>query len=627
MSRVIPIALSLAAVATAFICTPATAQQRNDAGLGAVKRFFDATARTPTGNVRLTGVAYVNGKSYVGGDAVGQVATTYEFDSTGKLTNSFNTPVTVGTDDLADDGTSIIAATPAGVSVYTTMGVLTNNVVANAGVQTISQPLTGPAFTTLGRFRGVAYNPGGNGGKGSLYVSNAGAGPIIEIDLTGVVLNTFANQGWDATGLAWDPRTGNLWCLNKTNTTDIMELDITKGLQPTGVSFPERWSNQAFRGGIDGVPGGDKGSYPSDFDLAVLNRLNGPDWLVYHRIHLHNGILGTDEAFMEGSVNSTTLTRGNAGDLGTIKASDTVRWRVDAGTSKSAGLPAFTLISAGPDAGRDAVTPFIPELTILSPFSIPSSGAVLLLPGVVGTPALSAVIPSNALSCFQLVRFQTAYLDLSAPGPFSLIATNEMWANWSDETSCDIVVEAVGANSFNANRTSGFFRVIQTGFLPITEITFDWMQCRNPAQFNIRFDTNNPTMADFFDAGNSTTVGCTGTYRNGSDAAVGLVYDNLNNPANACAPNANSGFIATNQYGRTLGDFRTLKFRFTKFIGGTKSTPLIFEFDCDTDGGIGTDGASMAGCVIKIQFAGGAIEMVSELRVDPNTGQRSVAGF
>ena len=52
----------------------------------------------------------------------------------------------------------------------------------------------------------------------------------------------------------------------------------------------------------------------------------------------------------------------------------------------------------------------------------------------------------------------------------------------------------------------------------------------------------------------------------------------------------------------------------------------MFEFDCDTDGGLGTNGAAMVGCVIWITLAGGRT-LGSELHVDPNSVIRSVAGF
>ena len=44
---------------------------------------------------------------------------------------------------------------------------------------------------------------------------------------------------------------------------------------------------------------------------------------------------------------------------------------------------------------------------------------------------------------------------------------------------------------------------------------------------------------------------------------------------------------------------------------------MVFEFDCDTDGGAGgiENGASMAGMVITIKFLGGQV-FKGELRVD-----------
>ena len=135
-----------------------------------------------------------------------------------------------------------------------------------------------------------------------------------------------------------------------------------------------------------------------------------------------------------------------------------------------------------------------------------------------------------------------------------------------------------------------------------------------------------------FDAGNSTVAGCVGNYRNGSDVATGLVYDAMNTPAAACATGANTGWIGSDPnvfgFGNVNGgDFTAITFRFTNFAGGTVASPKVFEFDCDIDSyRAGVSGAEMAGMVVKITFVG-SITMRSELRVDPSTPQRSVAGF
>ena len=174
-----------------------------------------------------------------------------------------------------------------------------------------------------------------------------------------------------------------------------------------------------------------------------------------------------------------------------------------------------------------------------------------------------------------------------------------------------VLVSASGGNSFNSNLKSGFFAVDHRVGPSITSVTFDWTASSNPGQSDMRFDTNQTGMSDRFDAGNGTESGCSGTYRNMSDVATGLIYDAANTPAASCDPNANTGWIGTNQ--GSASDYRTVQFRFTpgEFVGDR------FEVDIDTDGGAGISGADMAGMVVTIAFDDGT-EVTGELQVDPS---------
>ena len=622
----------LTALSLVVFLSTSFAQQRNNAGLGATKRDFDATALTTPREVLLAGVGFLKGKAYVPSAAT--TALVYEY-SNGKLTKTFNAPAPVlnsgGMIDMANDGTSLIGGSTVGLVVFDTNGKLVNSIIAKNGKQTLTNnPIAGAGLSALGSYRAVAFNPAGNGGKGSFFVGNSGTSrPILEIDLTGAILNNFPNLGWDCGGLVHDPRTGNLWCMVAPGTPDIIELDINAKLKPTGNKFSQPSGSTVFMGGMDGISGGDPNTYKSDFDIVVLQRLNGNDRLSYHRIHLHAGLLGTKEAFLEGSVNTATVSRGNLGAIGPIKSNDILRWRINPGQSKSNNFPAITLVSAGPDASKDGIS-FFPELRVMTPFSIPASNAVLFLPDKVGGTPAAVPIPSGILRCFEHIRLQSLYFDPASP-IFNLVATNEIWVHSFDEASCNIVVEAVGNNSMNGNTSSGFWRIIHRGVaLPIKEVTFDWQATRDPRQWSMSFDVGQANMADRFDAGNSTVPGCSGTYRNGSDVAVGLIYDNKNNPAAACVRQGNnSGYIGNipGIFGGGGPWWRQLTFRFTNVkFRGTRAKPNVFEFDCDTDGGRGVTGAMMAGMVIKITLINNQI-LLGELRADPKNTLRSVAGF
>ena len=201
----------------------------------------------------------------------------------------------------------------------------------------------------------------------------------------------------------------------------------------------------------------------------------------------------------------------------------------------------------------------------------------------------------------------------------------------SIEKPCNIIVEAVGANSFNAITTSGFFRVIHRGGLPIQKVEFDWMACRDSLQTTMYFDCDNPTMADSFWFGNSTQVGATGTYRNNSDKTTGLIYDKLNTPVGpGASTGANTGWIGSNasNNGTPAYNFKTVTFRFGLItFQGNKAKPEVFEVDIDTDGGVGLNGASMAGMVVRVTVLGGRT-FAGELVADTSsTTSRSVTGF
>ena len=147
----------------------------------------------------------------------------------------------------------------------------------------------------------------------------------------------------------------------------------------------------------------------------------------------------------------------------------------------------------------------------------------------------------------------------------------------------------------------------------------------------MRFDTNNPNMADQFNYGNSTAAGAMGTYRNGSDVACGLIYDNLNTPVGpAASPGSNTGWIGRGgaYNGSSSYNFKIITFRFGGLnFAGTASNPKVFEFDCDTDRGRGTSGSDLAGMVIRVTFLGGIV-YEGALEVDSTSAvPRSATGF
>ena len=628
-------------------------QQTQDAGLGTVKRRVNVRAALAginaengvTGCAQLGAFTYVSGR---GGNSAAFAKQIYEFAASGVLVRQFNQPPGVPTNsfgirDMATDGVSLIgAAEGAGVIVFDLNGNLVNTLQATNGAQPLAaNPIGGSYLATVPFLRGVAFDANGNGGNGSLWVCDFGpADPLVEIDLAGNVLRTLPNGGWTAYGLALDPLTNNLW-VNSIGGSGgpIGEVDLATGMR-TGKQFAQAGE---FYGGLDGVFGGDPGSYGSTFDLVAVYQ-DDDDAFAMHRVHLLPGTLGTQEAVLVGSVAGATPA---AGELGRIQDNDMLSWTVLPGATALAGFPAITLFDYGPDAERDwgtfapflTGTPTVPELRAATPLNVPQSGGGALLFTSIGA-IQSLALPPGVLPSFQLIRIQSYYLDPAAQVGWPFVATNEIWCNHFDEASSVVVVEAVGPNSAN-NGLPGtatppqqppFWRITHRGGPPITRVTFDMSASPNPVvRDTMRFcvlDTFQPGLIQTQTAlwrGNANSPTCAGTYRNGSDAATGLVFDALNHPVDPCAAGFNSGFVASNAYTGLADTWRTLTFRFTDFFG-TAGAPEVFEFDCDTDGGPGVTGAQMAGIVVEIEFGAGQLRRTL-LRVDPSTPNRAVGGL
>ena len=635
-------------VATALVLLtglPIAAQQKNDAGLGTVKRLWDVSNAPLVRDGLIIGVCFLNGKYYVSGRGDGVQRLLYEFDGNGTLLQEIpQPPIAQGTvngvRDMATDGTNIIGGSAVGLLAFDINGLPVSTLVTvnNPAAPFGPQPITGPAFTALGGiFRGVAFDPGGNSGNGSIWVSNNAVGlDIFEIDLQGNILTQFPNQGWEAYGLARDPTTGNLWVNslvdpNNPNGGPIFELDVTTGL-PTGAQFAQAHTD--FHAGIDGVPGGDPGSYISHFDIAAVNQ-SYADNVAIHRVDLSPHLRGKNEAFLEARLNANPFTTGN---LGQFMPGDTLEWRVNPGSGISTGSLGWVVFNIGDAALCDASTtvfflpgsPLFRELRVGNVLSTPSSVAILIDPiGLSAVSSKSIAIPAGIFDCFDVIRFQGIYIDLDlAVGgdPFPFVATTETFTNHFDETSCSIVVVAEGANSAVGGVPVGFWKVINNSGPDIVEVTLDFLRSTTPSHLNddARFDLDQTNMADRFDAGNSTDLACLGTYRNGSDVTTGLIYDNLNftvAPCNVTTPLPNSGFIASQPGAPLFKAYHAITFRFNDFQAGES-----FVWDADTDGPATNDGASMAGLFVEIKLANGRT-LCGELRVDPVTPMRSVAGF
>jgi hypothetical protein len=188
----------------------------------------------------------------------------------------------------------------------------------------------------------------------------------------------------------------------------------------------------------------------------------------------------------------------------------------------------------------------------------------------------------------------------------------------------NVVIEAVGNNTYNNNGSQPFWRVTHNGTtLPVTRVLFDVTQSTNGSHGNMRFDLDQdiPGVGTLI-LGNGAAP-CQGSYWNGSDVATGLIYDGSNtyvgfDPGTGCA-GGNCGFIAGAPWANATEEYRRLEYRFTPgfFFGNT------FELDMDTDGGDGVDGRAMAGLFVSVELMNGTV-LSGHLEVDPERENASI---
>lgn len=576
----------------------------------------------PTSSIQLLGVQKIGALYYVTGRGNGSTQTpphtVYVINGAGTLVRQFpqdsaTSTSTWGWRDMATDGTVLMAGYEGGVHVINpTTGAKVNTIKAKNGNQTITaNPIViGTGGPTV--YRGLAYDPDGNGGKGSLWTGNFG-NDLIEFDLSGTVLRRYAattnSPAWSIYGLAWDPGRKTLWCNSAPNQGPLAEIDPATG-KFTGQTVNRAQPGTA-QGGLCAVPDANGG-------LSLIGLDQGaPDAITSYRVHRTGTFDGWTEARMTNAVSPGALN-----DLGPkifVQTPQNIQFGYDlSGDATLTGRPGLLFINAGPGAQGEGRTPTFTELVAKWPLSTPPDAGVILLPTTLSAAAVPLTIPSiPGIMVGDRIRMQTVYFEPKSP--ISWVETNQVLWEFSDQT---IVIRAQGSNSFNSNASFGFFSVQNRGAAGIEELTFSWVNSSNTGQGTMRFDTNQTGMADRFDGGNSTTTGCLGTYRNNCDVSCGLIYDMMNNITPTCDASANSGVIGSDA-GTAAGDYRTLKWRFKP---QTFNLGKTFEFDCDTDGGVGTNGSSMDGLIVTIKLIGNRT-VTGELRAVQGNANLSRLSF
>lgn len=217
-------------------------------------------------------------------------------------------------------------------------------------------------------------------------------------------------------------------------------------------------------------------------------------------------------------------------------------------------------------------------------------------------PAGGFSLPLTAPSANLDLNSQLVVLDAAAGSGLRLSAANE----WSVRQTAGVLVEAVGSNSYNS-LAQGFWKVTHQGSNPatVTEVTLDFGAAQGSASSRY---------LDCDQTGMSGDFRCGGTYRFGSAAATGLIFDGQNvfNVCGLC------GFSAGPAVGNTY-DRDRVTFRFTP---GSFSNET-FSFDADTDGGGSLqNGGAMSGLAVTVTLDNGDVYS-GFLQSDPGNANRS----
>lgn len=598
------------------------------AGFGAI--YADLRLDPRTGNTLQFGAAVEpsTGWIFVSAARVGASGShwLYGFDGDGNLRVQFAQPAAhdpspFGMRDLECDGQSLLGGSEFGISVLSFNGAPAAGILAANGLQTISQPITGPVATLLPVARALALDPNGNGGNGSLLVADFGS-PIYEIDFAGNVLRTFPYQGWSAYGLTIDPTTGNPWVFAGPN-GQIEELD-RQTMTPTGRAVAPVAAGAPGGLALASPVAGHHASWP--LRTGFVHVVQGSeDHLAVQRLHLWPAVPGWDEIRLEVGRNGGPLQVA----VQPFWRGDQLQLRPVDPTGLRLGQPVWLVFNVYQDANRNAATdlsPLLPGVGVLwehrslNALSLPSTSAFLVTTALVGSTTNWTLPATFPLADRDLFRMQGLYFEPNSPQAGIASTPSAVWQAQSGERG--IVVAATGPTSFRGAQGQPFWSVgsdTTHGHGAILRVEITTAGATGYAA-GMKFDIDQNAMDDRFDGGNGTAVGFRGTYRNGSAGWCGLDFQApgvyvapFHGPGQSCG-------AAFAQPPNASGEVLDLQFAFTAFTPGKR-----FEFDCDTDYGPPA-GSDHAGMVVRVTTANSGV-LTGLLQVDPAAPLRAVVWF
>lgn len=443
MSKIIALLLSASLSA-------ALAAQVQNAGVGAIYRSIQLNPLTGNDGHLGCAVRQRDGHIFVSARGPGGAPPhkIYELSETGVLLGSFNQPSVHdsspwGIRDLAvDNAGNLIGGSENGITIFDSQtGALVNSVSANNGPQPVVQPIRGLALGSLGTFHGMAFDPSGDGGNGSLWSASFHSA-LIEFNLAGDPLHTFQAANWSIYGIAIDPVTGNLLVNSAPDFGRISEVASGTGLL-TGRSIPMALPGVAgvtLQGGLSlaSSTAGVHERWFSEVNLVELTQNTTSDVLSIRRLHLYHDDMATPP---RNGWNETNL-QSAVGATGTLDTSfktftdgATLRLKVNDPTNASNGFPAWVIFNMFGDANVDAYTDLtglfpgagvLVEQRCLNPLSTPSSPFFIYTTVSIGT-AVNLPTPAGIFQVGDRLRLQALYLQPLLGGPLPLASTNEMY--------------------------------------------------------------------------------------------------------------------------------------------------------------------------------------------------------
>ncbi|MCH8807886.1 MAG: hypothetical protein IH986_17615, partial [Planctomycetes bacterium] len=134
-----------------------------------------------------------------------------------------------------------------------------------------TQIITGSAPGGVGIYRGLAFDPAGDGGNGSFWTQNFNTG-MAEVTMTGGLIQSFPNNGTTVYGFAFDDTDSNIWAHD--NLGDIVKIDVTTGNTIESTRFFSGFINFSFQGGLSGFHDGTG-------RMAALSQGVPDEWGIY----------------------------------------------------------------------------------------------------------------------------------------------------------------------------------------------------------------------------------------------------------------------------------------------------------------------------------------------------------